>query len=112
MPDDWIRGSLTLQVQAYPSVLADLQKGLDALLREPCGCFEQSSSSNYPNVLILSYLKETDQADPAVEKQAREKITRGYQKLVQFECMNPADPKVRRGYQGFGQQAPPPQAPP
>ena len=39
----------------YPSTLADLQKGLDALLRKPSGCFEQTSTSNYPNLLILNY---------------------------------------------------------
>ena len=41
----------------YPSTLADLQKGLEGMLREPGGCFEQTSTSNYPNLLILDYLK-------------------------------------------------------
>jgi hypothetical protein len=30
--------------------------GLDGMLREPGGCFEQTSSTNYPNVMILRYL--------------------------------------------------------
>ena len=44
---------------------------LEALLREPSGCFEQSSTSNYPNVLILNYLKDADLSKPDVEKRAR-----------------------------------------
>ena len=65
LPETWVKGTLKCQVQVYPSTLADLQKGLEALLREPSGCFEQTSTSNYPNLLILDYLKESDQAKPA-----------------------------------------------
>src|SRR5262249_9162935 len=54
---NWLPGTLNVQVDVYPSTLADLQKGLEGLLREPYGCFEQSSTANYPNVLILDYLK-------------------------------------------------------
>src|SRR5262249_58655353 len=54
LPESWITGTLKCQVQVYPSTLADLQKGLEAMLREPCGCFEQTSTSNYPNLLILN----------------------------------------------------------
>src|SRR5262249_40853539 len=62
LPQTWVKGTLKYRLAAYPSTLADLQQGLESLLREPGGCFEQTSSSNYPNVLILNYLKETDQA--------------------------------------------------
>jgi len=27
---------------------------LDGMLREPNGCFEQTSSTNYPNIMVLS----------------------------------------------------------
>src|SRR5262249_44265308 len=60
LPQTWIKGTLKCQVNVYPSTLADLQKGLESLLREPCGCFEQTSTSNYPNLLILKYIKESD----------------------------------------------------
>jgi hypothetical protein len=110
MPPNWVPGSLTVQVQAYPSILTDLQRGLDALLREPHGCFEQSSSSNYPNVLILNYLQDTKQASPAVEKQARALMDRGYHQLLSFECIPPDDPNRKRGYEWFGQTAPPHEA--
>jgi len=39
-------------------------EGLDALLRMPYGCFEQTSSTTYPNVLVLDYLKTSGQVSP------------------------------------------------
>jgi hypothetical protein len=105
LPETWVKGTLKCQAQVYPSTLADLQKGLDSLLREPNGCFEQTSTSNYPNLLILDYLKESDQARPEVERRARDLLTRGYQKLTSFECVDPAQGK-KRGYEWFGGTAP------
>jgi hypothetical protein len=105
LPDRWIKGTLKYQVAVYPSTLADLQKGLEALLREPNGCFEQTSTTNYPNLLILDYLRETDQAKPEVARRAQELLGRGYQKLTSFECLNPQK-NQRQGYEWFGGTAP------
>jgi hypothetical protein len=105
LPEAWIPGTLKCQVQVYPSTLADLQKGLEAMLRQPGGCFEQTSSSNYPNVLILKYLKESDQANPDLERRARDLLASGYRQLVAFECQVPSENK-RRGYEWFGGTAP------
>jgi hypothetical protein len=105
LPETWVPGSLKCRVQVFPSTLADLQKGLESLLREPCGCFEQTSTSNYPNVLILDYLKESAQARPDVERRARELLANGYAKLTSFECLDAKD-NHRRGYEWFGGTAP------
>jgi hypothetical protein len=51
----------------------------------PYGCFEQTSSTTYPNVLALDYLKKTGQSKPEVERQARHYIHLGYQRLLTFE---------------------------
>jgi A-macroglobulin TED domain/Alpha-2-macroglobulin family len=105
LPETWVKGTLKCQVQVYPSTLADLQKGLDSLLREPNGCFEQTSTSNYPNLLILDYLKESNQTKPEVESRARELLGRGYTKLTSFECTNTAK-NDKEGYEWFGGTAP------
>ena len=106
LPETWVKGSLKCQVNVYPSTLADLQKGLEGLLREPNGCFEQTSTTNYPNVLILGYLKDSDQSKPEVEKRARELIGRGYQRLTSFECTNTGKQNKKEGYEWFGGTAP------
>lgn len=109
VPGDLIPGTLKVRVDAYPSPLADLTRGLEGLLREPYGCFEQTSSSNYPNVLMLDFLRLHKKASPQLEGQAREKLERGYKRLISFECLDPVQ-KHRRGFEWFGGTAPPHEA--
>ncbi|MEO8137673.1 MAG: MG2 domain-containing protein, partial [Betaproteobacteria bacterium] len=47
------KGSVQASVKVYTSMLATTMSGLDGMLREPAGCFEQTSSTNYPNVMIM-----------------------------------------------------------
>src|SRR4029077_20492548 len=46
-------------VRLYPGPLSQVIEGMDSILRMPGGCFEQTSSSTYPNVLALDYMKRT-----------------------------------------------------
>jgi hypothetical protein len=103
--DGLIPGTLKASLQVYPSRLADLQSGLEGLLREPRGCFEQTSTSNYPNVMILGYMKETNQGSQQLYDDASGKLERGYAKLVSFECLNRGK-NQREGYEWFGGAAP------
>src|SRR5262249_30182022 len=57
----------------------------DGIFRMPYGCFEQTSSTTYPNVLALDYLKRTGKSMPEVEAKARQYIHLGYQRLLGFE---------------------------
>ena len=95
-------GTTQATIKLYPSPVATLTSGLDGLLREPSGCFEQTSSTNYPNVMVLQYLKSADVADPALVQRAGGLIEKGYQKLVGFET-------PKKGYEWFG-GAPPHEA--
>ena len=67
----------------------------------PYGCFEQTSSATYPNVLVLNYL-ETQRADQPVSSwQAENLISLGYQRLLTFEV--PGEPG---GFSLFGDPPP------
>lgn len=88
-------GSIEAQVTVYPSVTATLVSGLEGMLRQPSGCFEQTSSSNYPNVLVMDYLRSSGQGDPALLARAGDLIDDGYKRLVGFET-------EERGYEWFG----------
>ncbi|MSR30962.1 MAG: hypothetical protein EXR99_05590 [Gemmataceae bacterium] len=105
LPDTWIPGTLSLKARVFPSVLADLQKGLEGMLREPNGCFEQTSTSNYPNLLILDYIRESNQQNPEAEKRALELLDKGYKKLVSFECTD-TKANAKKGYEWFGGTSP------
>lgn len=95
-PSEHEPGSLTAKLDLYPSPLATLQGGMEGLLREPRGCFEQASSSNYPNVLALAYLDAAGASDaPGIARRSRGMLERGYARLVGYEC-------GRRGYEWFG----------
>ena len=104
LPESIIPGTLKVSARVYPSVLADLQKGLEGMLREPHGCFEQTSTTNYPNLLVLDYLRESNQNNPEIEKRALALLENGYAKLTAFECMNSQNKK--QGYEWFGGTAP------
>ena len=58
---------------------------MDSILRMPGGCFEQTSSSTYPNVLALDYMKRTKKLTPEVHAKAEGYIANGYQRLLTFE---------------------------
>jgi uncharacterized protein YfaS (alpha-2-macroglobulin family) len=90
-----VKGSLKATFTAYPDVIGDLMAGIESILREPYGCFEQTSASTYPNVLVLQYLNETGQGSPQVRARASDLIGRGYKRLVGFET-------AERGYEWFG----------
>ena len=88
-------GTVEATVTVYPSPVATMMRGADALIREPHGCFEQASSSNYPNIMVLQYLREHGIADPALTAKTRAVLDRGYRKLVGYES-------PKRGYEWFG----------
>jgi hypothetical protein len=100
LPKTWVPGTLKCEVALYPTPLADLVRGLDGLLRDPYGCFEQTSTTNYPNTLILDYLRETGQANPETVARAKAFLDKGYARLTSFEV--PAQHK-REGFEWFGQ---------
>jgi alpha-2-macroglobulin-like protein len=85
LPEERIPGSEKAFVKIYPSSFSQLVEGLDNIFRMPNGCFEQTSSTTYPNVLALDYLKRTNQSAPAVRVKAERFIQSGYQRLLSFE---------------------------
>jgi uncharacterized protein YfaS (alpha-2-macroglobulin family) len=85
IPEDAIPGTQKLMVKIYPGILSQVVEGLESILRMPYGCFEQTSSITYPNVLVLDYLRFTDQTAPEVQFKAEEYINLGYQRLTTFE---------------------------
>lgn len=75
----------TIFVRLYPGPLSQVIEGMDSVLRMPFGCFEQTSSATYPNVLALDYMKRTKKATPEVHAKAEGFIATGYQRLLTFE---------------------------
>ncbi|MBI5498705.1 MAG: hypothetical protein HY907_00555 [Deltaproteobacteria bacterium] len=85
VPADAIPGSESLDIKVYPGAVAQAVENLDSLLRVPSGCFEQTSSTTYPNVLVLDYLGRIGSITPEVRMKAEQYIQLGYQRLLTFE---------------------------
>ena len=85
-PKGAVPGANALWVKLYPGAFSQVVEGLDGLLRMPNGCFEQTSSTTYPNVLVTDYLKATKKTNPELQMKAEGFINAGYQRLVTFEC--------------------------
>ena len=85
IPAAAIDGASELFVKVYPGLLAEVVEGFESILKKPYGCFEQTSSATYPNVMVMQYLKSSGKSTPKLEAQAMSYINEGYQKLVAYE---------------------------
>ena len=65
--------------------MSDLLKGIESILREPYGCFEQTSTSSYPNAMVMSYMMEQEEVDEKIMKRAKNLLGKGYKRLTTFE---------------------------
>lgn len=81
---DVVDHSLQATVSWHPSPVSSLITGLEGMIRTPGGCFEQTSSSNWPNVAILRYLEAHD-GDPKLRVQSARALDVGYGKLTGYQ---------------------------
>ncbi len=95
-PPSAVADASKIFVRLYPGPLSQVVEGMDAILRMPYGCFEQTSSATYPNVLALDYMKRTKKLTPEVHAKAEGFIASGYQRLLTFEVPG-------GGFSWFGQ---------
>jgi alpha-2-macroglobulin-like protein len=85
VPRTAIDGASKVFVKIYPGTLSQVVEGLDKMLRMPSGCFEQTSSVTYPNILVLDFMKATGKVTPELQMKAEGFINSGYQRLLSFE---------------------------
>ncbi len=94
-----VDGSLKAEFSIYTDIVGNVMDGIESLIRQPYGCFEQVSSSTYPNILIMKYLKETGKNNPGIEKKAMDFIKKGYKKLAAYETS-------KNGFEWYGHTPP------
>ena len=94
-----IPGSVHTQLKLFKTLEGQLLDGIESMLHEPYGCFEQTSSTTYPNIFILKYLRESGRSNKAIEKRALDYIQQGYKRLLGFETK-------LNGFEWFGNTPP------
>ena len=95
--EEAIENTRKLIMKIYPSAISQAVEGMESIFRMPTGCFEQTSSSLYPNILALKYLEDNNLDNEEIREKALEYISSGYQRLLTFEV-----PGVKGGYSLFG----------
>ena len=78
-------GATQMLVKLYPSLAATALDGIEGTLGQPTGCFEQTSATTYPNVLVEEFLRRENRLTPELEHRITRLLSLGYQKLVAFE---------------------------
>jgi uncharacterized protein YfaS (alpha-2-macroglobulin family) len=100
-PTNSVPGSQELYLQVFPAYLSQVVTGMDSMLQVPNGCFEQTTSTAWPNVLVTRYMTQTGQITPEIQMKAESLLNAGYQRLLTFE-------HTGGGFSWFGEQDPAP----
>jgi uncharacterized protein YfaS (alpha-2-macroglobulin family) len=85
IPEESIDGSGKIFVRIFPGMVSQVVEGMESMLGMPFGCFEQTSSVTYPNILVLDYLRGINKITPEIEMKAEQYINVGYQRLLSYE---------------------------
>jgi uncharacterized protein YfaS (alpha-2-macroglobulin family) len=74
------------ELRVYPNMLAHVAESVEGLLKRPYGCGEQTTSSTYPNLLILKIEKDSGRAVAEKTKmQAEIYLQQGYERLLSYQ---------------------------
>lgn len=95
IPKTMVPGSLDARAVVYPTPLASMTESLAALIREPSGCFEQTSSTVYPLVMAQQYFMSHQGVDPSLIEKSSLILQTGYDRLRGFESKS-------GGFEWFG----------
>ncbi|GAQ82063.1 alpha-2-macroglobulin [Klebsormidium nitens] len=96
LPEDTQPGSVVTSVTVFPSPVASLTSAAQALVREPYGCFEQTSAAVFPNVMAQQYFKTHPGASPKLMEKSYMLLGSGLERLRGFEVEGSG------GYDWFG----------
>ena len=80
-----VEGANELLVKLYPGLATSAVEGIDSMLKMPSGCFEQTTSTAWPNIMVYNYLLATGQDDDELLNRAIDLLRSGYQRILTFE---------------------------
>lgn len=91
VPADAVRGSIRSELKLYPSLAAHLLEGVEAIMKRPYGCGEQTISSSYPSLLVLRYFEKDGEALdeaklPPAGTRALRYARQGYERLMRYRA--------------------------
>lgn len=87
----------SVEVKLYSTPAAQVIEGMENIFKMPTGCFEQVSSSLYPDIVTLKYMEDNNIINESIKNKALNYINSGYQKLLTYEVKN-----EKGGYSLYG----------
>ncbi|XP_076646328.1 thioester-containing protein 1 allele R1 isoform X2 [Halictus rubicundus] len=85
IPKNIVPGSEHIEISAVGDILGPSILNLANLIKMPSGCGEQNMLNFVPNIMILNYLKNTNQLTQAVEGKALRYMEIGYQRELTYK---------------------------
>jgi len=74
------------ELKIYPNMLAHVAESIEGLLKRPYGCGEQTTSSTYPNLMILKIEKDLGKViGKQTKAQAQIYLQEGYERLLNYQ---------------------------
>lgn len=96
IPEEIVPGSMRTSAKICPTPLANMEEALSALMRRPHGCFEQTSSTNFPLVMAQQYFTNHEGVPAEKIRNTADMLQEGYKRLLLFESKN-------GGYDWYGE---------
>jgi uncharacterized protein YfaS (alpha-2-macroglobulin family) len=96
IPDSVNKGSIRTNVVLYVTPMGNLTQALEGLMQEPNGCFEQTTSTNYPLVMADQYFLTHSGVDPQLIAKSNVLMAKGYARLISYQCPT-------KGFEWFGE---------
>ncbi|OBW42456.1 A-macroglobulin complement component [Chryseobacterium sp. MOF25P] len=82
---EYVNSSFEASYYVYENSALQMFEDIERLKREPYGCFEQLSSTVYPNVFILDYLKSTHKINSGTEYNVVRNMKKGFEKMLSYK---------------------------
>ncbi|XP_026469847.1 LOW QUALITY PROTEIN: CD109 antigen-like [Ctenocephalides felis] len=85
IPRNVVPDSVQLELAAVGDILGPSIPNLQNLIKMPSGCGEQNMLNFVPNIVVIEYLKNTNQLTPAVQTKAIKFLEIGYQQELTYK---------------------------
>jgi len=82
---EYVNDSFEASYYVYENSALQMFEDIERLKGEPYGCFEQLSSTVYPNVFILDYLKSTHKINSGTEYNVVRNMKMGFEKMLSYK---------------------------
>jgi hypothetical protein len=80
-PSNALANTQQAELKIYPNLFSHVADSVEGLLERPYGCGEQTTSSTYPDLMILKFVK----AETPLKRTAEKYLQKGYERLLNYQ---------------------------